>query len=71
MAQITETTMIHYGKTTQGDLEVIVSSDDVREVYGLLSTAGLLQRRAFDGLRRYVEKEYAAELRLRGKEVGV
>ena len=54
--------MIHYGKTPDGDLDLRVSADDVGEVYGLLESAGLLQRRTFNGLREYIRKEFADEL---------
>ena len=54
--------MIHYGKTPDGDLEIRVSAEDVGEVYGLLESAGLLQRRTFNGLKEYMRQEFAGEL---------
>ena len=54
--------MIHYGKTPDGDLEFRVSAEDVGEVFDLLGTAGLLQRRTFDDLKTYIKREFAAEL---------
>ena len=56
--------MIHYGKTPDGDLDFRVSADDVGEIYGLLESSGLLQRRTFDGLKEYIKKEFADELEL-------
>lgn len=56
--------MIHYGKTPDGDLDFRVSADNVGEIYGLLESAGLLQRRTFDGLKEYIKKEFADELEL-------
>lgn len=54
--------MIHYGKTIQGDLEIRTSAEDVGEVYSVLESAGLLQRRVFSGLKRYINEQFADEL---------
>ena len=54
--------MIHYGKTPDGDLDLRVSADDVGEIFGLLDSTGLLQRRTFDDLKTYIRKEFAGEL---------
>lgn len=60
--QQTENNMIHYGKEPSGDLEIRVSADDVGEIYSLLESACLLQRRTFNGLKEYISKNYANEL---------
>lgn len=50
--------MIHYGKEPKnGDLHIIVSPDEVSEVYELFNSASLLQRRTFYGLKAYIEEE--------------
>jgi len=54
--------MVHYGKEPEGELLIRVSPDDVGEVYGLLESAGLLQRRVFDGLKGYIAENYRDEL---------
>lgn len=54
--------MIHYGKTPDGELDLRVSADDVGEVYGLLESAGLLQRRTFNGLKVYLNEYFSDEL---------
>jgi hypothetical protein len=54
--------MIHYGKEPSGDLSIRVSTEDVGEVFEVLQTAGLLQRRTFNGLRDYLTKNFQAEL---------
>ena len=54
--------MIHFGKEPSGDLGIRVSVDDVGEVYGLLESACLQQRRTFNGLKEYISKNYADEL---------
>ena len=54
--------MIHYGKEPSGDLDIKVSAEDVGEVFEVLRTAGLLQRRTFNGLQDYLKKNFQAEL---------
>ena len=54
--------MIHYGKEPSGDLSIRVSAEDVGEVYEVLQTAGLLQRRTFSGLQDYLTKNFKQEL---------
>ena len=54
--------MIHYGKEPSGDLSIRVSAEDVGEVFEVLQTAGLLQRRTFNGLKDYLTKNFADEL---------
>ena len=54
--------MIHYGKEPSGDLNIRVSAEDVGEVYEVLQTTGLLQRRTFNGLKDYLTKNFSDEL---------
>jgi len=54
--------MIHYGKEPSGDLSIKVSAEDVGEVFEVLQSAGLLQRRTFNGLKDYLIKNFADEL---------
>ena len=54
--------MIHFGKEPSGDLDIRVSAEDVGEVYEALQSAGLLQRRTFNGLKDYLIKHFADEL---------
>ena len=56
--------MVHYGKTPHGDLEIMVSADNVGEVHDMLYSTGLLPRRVLDGLQDYIEKEFAEDLDL-------
>lgn len=65
--------MIQFGKETSGDLLIRISPDDVGEMFDMVRSANLLQRRSFDPLKQYVTKEFAAELcaykdRMEGKE---
>ena len=54
--------MIHFGKEPSGDLSIRISPEEVGEIFDLLQTAGLLQRRTFDSLGTYIKKEFASEL---------
>lgn len=59
--------MVHYGKDPSGDLLIRVSPDDVGEVYDALQSVGLLQRRTFDALKRYLAEQFADELKTRSR----
>ena len=55
--------MVHYGKEPQtGDLSIIVSPDEVKEIYELINSTTLLQRRTFYGLKAYIEDEYKPQI---------
>lgn len=54
--------MIHYGKEPSGDLSIRVSAEDVGEVFEVLQSAGLLQRRTFNDLQDYLTKNFKEEL---------
>lgn len=51
--------MIHYEKTPEGGLDLRVPAEEVGEVYSMLDSACLLQRRTFDGLKTFIKKEFA------------
>lgn len=54
--------MIHFGKTPEGDLMIEVSAENVGEIFGLLDSAQLLQRRTFNSLREYIKNNFEDEL---------
>lgn len=54
--------MIHYGKTPEGDLMIEVSAENVGEVFGLLDSAQLQQRRTFNGLKEYIKNNFKEEV---------
>jgi len=55
--------MIHYGKEPQtGDLNIIVPPGEVREIYELINSTTLLQRRTFYGLKAYIEDNYKEQI---------
>lgn len=55
--------MLHFGKKPTGELEMMVSGGDIRDMYEALDASGLLSRRAFDKLKRYMEQEFSAEIK--------
>lgn len=55
--------MIHYGKEPKtGDLNIIVPPDEVKEIYELINSTTLLQRRTFYGLKAYIEDNYKEQI---------
>jgi len=54
--------MIHYGKTLQGELQLMLTGEDVAHLHTMITGAGLEQRRVFYGLKAYIEDEYKNEL---------
>lgn len=55
--------MIHYGKTLQGELQLMLTGEDVAHLHTMITDAGLEQRRMFYGLKAYIEDEYKDELK--------
>lgn len=58
--------MIHYGKHQNGELEIRIPSDEVAELWRVIDTAALLQRRTFYALRAYIEEQFNDELSREG-----
>ena len=50
--------MIHFGKEPSGTLRIEADGDDVRQLYQVILSAGLEQRRVFHGLKTLIEDEY-------------
>lgn len=57
-----KTTMIHYGKNTDGELVLRITPDDVGEVLDMIQSANLQQRRVFNPLKDYIKQEYTDNL---------
>lgn len=59
--------MIHFGKEPSGTLRIeVVGGDDIRDLYQLLLSAGLEQRRKFHGVRTLIEEEYQDAIKYGG-----
>lgn len=54
--------MVHYGKEPTGELLIRLSPDEVNEVYQMLLSAQLPQRRAFYGLKAYIEENFREQI---------
>lgn len=54
--------MIHHGKTPQGELQLILTGEDVAHLHTMITGAGLEQRRVFHGLKSLIEDEFKEEL---------
>lgn len=54
--------MIHYGKTPQGELQLILTGEDVAHLHTMITGAGLEQRRVFYGLKTYIEDNYKEQI---------
>lgn len=54
--------MIHYGKTPQGELQLMLTGEDVAHLHTMITGTGLEQRRVFYGLKAYIEDEYKDQL---------
>lgn len=54
--------MIHYGKTPQGELQLILTGEDVAHLHTMITGEGLEQRRVFHGLKTYIEDNYKEQI---------
>lgn len=56
--------MIHYGKTPQGELQLMLTGEDVAHLHTMITGAGLEQRRVFYGLKTYIEDNYKEQINI-------
>lgn len=54
--------MIHYGKTPQGELQLMLTGDDIANLHTMIVGTGLEQRRVFYGVKSLIENEFKDEL---------
>ena len=51
--------MIHYGKTQQDELQIIVTGEgDIESLRQMIMSSSLQERRAFYGLKHYIEDNF-------------
>ena len=50
--------MIHYGKSLDGDLQIIVNEEHIEALRQVILSASLEQRRIFYGLKHYIEENF-------------
>ena len=54
----TFTTMVHFGKTQDDELQIIVTGQDIESLRRMIVSSALMERRTFYGLKEYIETEY-------------
>ncbi len=54
--------MIHYGKTPQGELQLMLTGEDIAHLHTMITGAGIEQRRVFYGLKTYIEDNYKPQI---------
>lgn len=50
--------MIHFGKTQNDELQIIVNGGDIEAMRRIIMQAGLEERRNFYGLKQYIEDNF-------------
>ena len=51
-------TMVHFGKTQDDELQIIVTGQDIEALRRMIVSSSLMERRTFYGLKEYVETEF-------------
>lgn len=54
--------MIHYWKTPQGKLQLMLTGEDIAHLHTMITGAGIEQRRVFYGLKTYIEDYYKPQI---------
>jgi hypothetical protein len=55
--------MFNFGKTTKGDLELLIGSENVAIAYRVLCSASLIERRDVHALKTYIEQNFPDEIK--------
>ena len=51
--------MVHYGKTQQDELQIIVTGEgDIESLRQMIMSSSLQERRTFYGLKHYIEDNF-------------
>ena len=50
--------MVHFGKTQDDELQIIVTGQDIEALRRMIVSSSLMERRTFYGLKEYIETEY-------------
>lgn len=50
--------MVHFGKTQDDELQIIVNGQDIETLRRMIVSSSLMERRTFYGLKEYIETEY-------------
>lgn len=50
--------MVHFGKTQDDELQIIVTGQDIESLRRMIVSSSLMERHTFHGLKEYIETEY-------------
>jgi len=50
--------MVHFGKTQDDELQIIVTGQDIESLRRMIVSSSLMERRTFYGLKEYIETEF-------------
>jgi len=50
--------MVHFGKKQDGELQIIVTGQDIESLRRMIVSSSLMERRKFYRLKEYIETEY-------------
>ena len=50
--------MVHFGKTQDDELQIIVTGQDIESLRRMIVSSSLMERRTFYGLKEYMETEF-------------
>lgn len=50
--------MVHFGKTQDDELQIIVTGQDIEALRRMIVSSALMERRTFHRLKEYIETEY-------------
>ena len=50
--------MVHFGKTQDDELQIIVTGQDIESLRRMIVSSSLMERRTFYGLKDYIETEF-------------
>ena len=50
--------MVHFGKTQDDELQIIVTGQDIESLRRMIVSSSPMERRTFYGLKEYIETEY-------------
>lgn len=59
--------MLHFGKTTSGELEIRATGTDIGVLYRAISSAALIERRELYKMKAMIEEEFKADLQIKQK----
>lgn len=59
--------MLHFGKTTSGELEIRATGTDVGVLYRAICSAALMERRELYKMKAMIEEEFKDDIQIKQK----